>query len=247
MAPELRIVSDEAWVAAHDRLTTSRRNYLRHTNGRVWGRPANGVESKYLLTGMAVCAECGAGMLIRGRRYGSRRGYFYACGAAWHRGSCANDLEIPMEMADAAVLETIEQELLTPPVIEAAITRLVEREPGEDDEARRSRIQLAIRRVDVDLERLTTAITEGGPSRTLTAAIRVREEQREQLHAEVLALDAASRCPQTAESLNTEALRHLDEWRGLLGKNTSLARQLLRKVLDGRGRAHWTNSSGGFP
>lgn len=34
--------------------------------------------------------------------------------------------------------------------------------------------------------------------------------------------------------VSAEALRDLDQWRGLLGQNTSIARQLLRKVLNGR-------------
>jgi DNA invertase Pin-like site-specific DNA recombinase len=44
-APELRIISEETWTAAHERLTTSRDTYLRSTNGRLWGKPTNGVES----------------------------------------------------------------------------------------------------------------------------------------------------------------------------------------------------------
>jgi hypothetical protein len=34
--------------------------------------------------------------------------------------------------------------------------------------------------------------------------------------------------------VDREALSQLDEWRGMLGQNTSRTRQLLRKVLDGR-------------
>lgn len=65
--PGLRVVSEEQWQAAHERLSTSRQNYLRHNDGNVWRRPANGVESKHLLIGMAVCTECGAGLMVRSR------------------------------------------------------------------------------------------------------------------------------------------------------------------------------------
>ena len=57
--PELQIVSDELWEAVHDRLAGARETYLRRANGQLWGRPASGVESKYLLTGMAQCGTCG--------------------------------------------------------------------------------------------------------------------------------------------------------------------------------------------
>jgi hypothetical protein len=43
--PELRILSDEAWEAAHKRLWASRPAYLRATNGQLHGRPVNGVLS----------------------------------------------------------------------------------------------------------------------------------------------------------------------------------------------------------
>ena len=41
----LRIVPDALWGAAHDRLDGMRTVYLRHQDGRVWGRPAYGKES----------------------------------------------------------------------------------------------------------------------------------------------------------------------------------------------------------
>ena len=56
--PELRIVSEELWQAAHDRLRAAREIYLRDTGGKLWGEPANGIESPYLLTGMALCGIC---------------------------------------------------------------------------------------------------------------------------------------------------------------------------------------------
>jgi hypothetical protein len=53
-SPVLRIVSDDLWRTAHARLNESRTTYLRGTKGRLGGRPASGVESKYLLPGLAA-------------------------------------------------------------------------------------------------------------------------------------------------------------------------------------------------
>src|SRR5262245_53471004 len=62
-APELRIVSDELWRRAHDRLAASRATYLAATGGVAFGgRPANPLESPYLLTGMIACGSCGGTM-----------------------------------------------------------------------------------------------------------------------------------------------------------------------------------------
>ena len=41
--PQLQIVSQELWDAAHTRLASARRTYLRGTNGALWGRPPTGV------------------------------------------------------------------------------------------------------------------------------------------------------------------------------------------------------------
>src|SRR5690606_22641580 len=118
-------------------------------------RPTNGVDSKHLLTGMAVCGVCGAGLLARGRRYGSQRGYFYTCGSFWQRGSCTNDLEVPKAMADRAVLDLLEQELLTPAVITAAIAKLTAEEdrPQESAKAKRTRLDANIAKIDAELGR----------------------------------------------------------------------------------------------
>ena len=45
------IVPEELWNAAHERLRRGRDTYLRGTDGRLFGRPGSGVESKYLLPG----------------------------------------------------------------------------------------------------------------------------------------------------------------------------------------------------
>jgi site-specific DNA recombinase len=58
-APHLRIIDETLWEAAHERLRTSRLNYLRATEGKLWGKPANDVEWKYLFTGMSTCGSCG--------------------------------------------------------------------------------------------------------------------------------------------------------------------------------------------
>jgi hypothetical protein len=141
-----------------------------------------------------------------------------------------------MEMADAGVLSAIEEELLTHDVVTAAIADLVAPadDPAEDVDARRGRLQAAVDKLDHELERLATAIAEGhGASATLAAAIRDREGQRKIVLAELHHLDAPA-ITQTPAAINLEALRHLDEWRGVLGQNTSQTRQLLRKALDGR-------------
>jgi hypothetical protein len=127
-APELRIVSDALWNAAHARLTAFRAAYLRSTNGQLHGRPTAGVESRYLLTGLATCAVCGGGMIVKSRDYGSRRKLAYTCAYHHQRGRsvCDNGLEVPMVATDHEVLSTIETGVLHPAGVDATIRKALD-------------------------------------------------------------------------------------------------------------------------
>ena len=247
--PALRIIDDALWEAAHERLGASRLNYLRHTDGKLWGKPANGIESKYLLTGMATCGACGGGMLVYSRSHGKRRAFFYACPRA-RVALCRNDLEVPMETADAAALEIIADDVLSPDVIELAIEKLLAMfdAPAEDVDTRRRRLTDGLRKVEKELAHLQVAVAAGEPLETLLTGIRDRERRQKDLRAELSALDAGPAVLAAAPEVRREALRLLDDWRGLLGKHVATTRQLLRKVLDrqrfvfypmGKGASRW--------
>jgi hypothetical protein len=79
----------------------------------------------------------------------------------------------------------------------------------------------------------TESLSRSGPLATLTTALKEREQHREHLEREIRSLERLPR-RESLVGVSAEALRHLDQWRGLLGQNTSIARQLLRKVLSGR-------------
>ena len=69
-APELRIVTDEQWQAAHTRLQRTLATYLQRTNGRLWGKPTTGLAGKYLLTGIARCGCCNGSLEVQSRATG---------------------------------------------------------------------------------------------------------------------------------------------------------------------------------
>jgi site-specific DNA recombinase len=97
--PGLRIVSDELWEAAQERRRTSRHAYLRHTDGKLWGRPCNGIDSKYLLTGMSCCDLCGGALTVR---HSKKRGDVYSCLTYQQRGLaiCANNTSVLTQRFD---------------------------------------------------------------------------------------------------------------------------------------------------
>jgi site-specific DNA recombinase len=125
-APELRIVPDDLWSAAHDRRAKSRETYLQTTDGVLFGRRCDR-DSKYLLSGFARCAVCGGGMLVKSRDHRSQRPYFYAC--SWHhdRGeaACGNNIEARIELVERAVLDAIDQDVLRPDIVREALDRAI--------------------------------------------------------------------------------------------------------------------------
>ena len=117
-------MTTEQWKAVHSRLKGARAIYLRGTQGQLWGRPTDGVESKYLLTGMARCGACGGSLVVRSRSHRGRRAFFYGCTSNHHRGRsvCTNTLEMPMAAADEAVLSQLEGDALRPRGLAASLT-----------------------------------------------------------------------------------------------------------------------------
>src|ERR1700730_15271225 len=54
-APQLRVVTDAQWTAAHRRLEMAAQTYARGRNGQLLGRPPTGLTSTHFLTGLSEC------------------------------------------------------------------------------------------------------------------------------------------------------------------------------------------------
>ena len=235
----LRIVSDEVWQAVHDRLASARQAYLRGTKGQVWGRPPSGVESKYLLTGMATCGACGATLHVRSRSHGRRRAFFYGCTAHHHRGPsvCCNDVELPMVETDEALLTTFEAQLLHPAVVQQAIREAVAQLSAASDTppARAEAMRDELSTVTAKLDRLTQAVVLGGDLPTLVAEMKALERRRAYLEAEVQNLEHVGGLS-TADlhALEPELLVRLEDWRAMFRRHVLEARQMIAKILTGR-------------
>jgi hypothetical protein len=129
VVPALRIIDDGTWKEANRLLSQGTRLYLRRTDGRLWGKPAAGVDSPYLMTGLLACGMCGSVMGAESRPTGDsgKRLRVYWCRSNRHgrrmRGDvCVNNIVVPMRLLDDAVLACIEP-YLTPDVIADAVER----------------------------------------------------------------------------------------------------------------------------
>jgi DNA invertase Pin-like site-specific DNA recombinase len=121
----LRIVPDPLWTAAHERLAGTRASYLRVRNGDAGGRPVNGAEGRYLLTGLGQCGPCGGGMFVHTHGLGAAS---YGCMSHHTRGRivCKNGLEVPLVAVEGAVLAAVEHDVLRVEVLETALAKALD-------------------------------------------------------------------------------------------------------------------------
>ena len=234
---DLRIVSNDVWRAAHERIAVKRATYTQL--GRCGGRPAGGAESPYLLTGFAECAQCRGSLVTGSRASGSRRQRAYVCAHHRERGNtiCANRLPAPMDETDRAVLDAIGRDLLRDDLLKDALEEAVRiLQPSEGETAhRRGALETELRQVDAELSRYAEAIATAGALDAIVTAMKERELRRTRLRSELANFDGQAK----VAALDTAHLmgnlrERLADWQGLLRRQTPAARQLLRTLLVGR-------------
>ncbi len=236
--PDLRIVSEGLWQAAHGRLSGAKEDYVRRNGGRTWGRPTNGTESKYLLTGLVQCGWCNGGLSVQSRGHGpTRRGYFYTCTSYHLRGRevCDNRQYLPMDLVNVKVLDTFRTHLLNPVVIERALSKLGTRLAETPDDRRTSQLEAEERRVSGEINRLTAALASGGALTSLLAAIREREARLDAIRAQLhQAREVSVALDLPLNVIMAEVGTRLREWRAVLVEEPTQARQMLKALLHGR-------------
>jgi DNA invertase Pin-like site-specific DNA recombinase len=240
--PHWRIVTDAEWDAAHRRLGAAATVYRRGTNGQMWGRPPSGVASRYLLSGRLRCACCGASMTVRSRAHGKKRFYYFVCASYDTRGRsvCANSLLLPMVAADDEIIGKVSS-LLDPEIVEGAIADAVAalRAGNGGQEDRREALRREIEAIGTEQRRLVEALAKGGEMVMLTQALGEREQRRALLQRELAAFGAREQLSSFDSSAVARELgRRVEEWRGLVQRNTPIARQVLDRLL--RDRIAWT-------
>ena len=238
-APELRIVDDELWQAAHARLEAARAIYLRGTNGQAFGRPVLGNPSPYLLTNLASCACCGGSLRVRTRDHGRTRAKFYGCAGYHERGRavCSNRRELPMADGNAILLEALLDDVLAPDIVNDAIAEAISLIEGDASgtAGRLEWLEVELAKVERERARLVAAIAAGGELAGLVDGLRERERRRTALESERRAI-ASQRRSQTASrgTLRRELLELAEEWRSVLAHDSENARPVVLRLLEGR-------------
>jgi site-specific DNA recombinase len=224
--PTLRIVSDDLWAAAHERLGRTRTAYSGVWKGKVLGRPESGLEGRYLLSGFVTCAPCRGGMHVG--RWAHQPAYL--CTAHRQRGAtaCGNALGAPLDELHEDVVGAIGRDVLAPDLVRDVLAQALEL--WNDDDGPRPRLEHEAARLETEIARYTHAISLGGHLPSLLEALSSRQARLEEVRRAL----AAGRPRYDARAVLPALREQLTDWQGLLAGEPAGARQVLRKVLEGR-------------
>ena len=102
--PELRIIDDDQWTRTQVHQESRARETRPDTKrGPDWRQR----RPKHLFSGLIKCAACGGGMTLTSRIY-------YGCAISRNKGMCENRLTMRLDRLEEAVLQGLQERLLTP-------------------------------------------------------------------------------------------------------------------------------------
>jgi hypothetical protein len=90
------------------------------------------------------------------------------------------------------------------------------------------------RRLESEIARLTEALVSGGDLASLVAALREREARCHEVRARLAAVEAPAPRVGTMRDLERRPRARLQNWKGVLRRQTVEARPLLGRLLEGR-------------
>ena len=148
------IIPREVFERVRQRLS---QNHPRVTPPRVVNGPT-------LLTGLAICASCGAGMTRTGTRRRGRSYSYYSCGGYHSKGSTACEgRHIPMTKLDDLIVTNVKERLFNPTRLEVLLRGLIAKQASKDTEVetRRASLERELATINEKLGRLYGAIEDG--------------------------------------------------------------------------------------
>jgi site-specific DNA recombinase len=236
--PELRIVSGELWSAVQARLAELFKTYLRGPGGRLQGHPeAGAIASEHLLAGFCVCAECSGRLIVWSATTRANKRPRLICWRHKSRGdaACTNGRSFDLAELTEALVHQLRGEVLS-------LQRLVQVQRDlaadaasapEKIAAQRVALEAERQKIELRLQRLTEAITEGGSAKTLVAAIKSAEHEQQRIEAQLKALDAAVNATADADESWAKVRELVENWDAALEGRPEAGRSVLRKLLTG--------------
>lgn len=227
-APDLRIVPESLWQAAHKTLTTRRANAKQHIGD---GR---GIQTKYFLSGHGRCAVCGSSMVNVSRSSSRGRSRRYVCGTYWGKGPtvCSNGVMAASPEADQTVFDLLTKKALALTNVENVIMKAVRMLTSSRGDAGQRALTQRLAAVEHELENLTDTAARGGAVPAVLSALAARDDERRQL-VEELRQQESAHAPIRPEEVRARLRVYLAEFSSRY-ETVAEARPLLDFVLADR-------------
>ncbi len=244
--PELRIIDQEIWDEVSARLAATARTYSRKGKERdgketTPGRQ-RGWNTRYLLSGIAVCADCGFPLTI----YGGAVGRYYRCYTNYSKGTCPNDLRVREADLRKNTLHTIRHALQSKEGIEFVRKEMAgllgEHSRKLDAELKETRERL--KRTEERIAGLIGFIADGDRSTSVVSALHDLEVQAKNDRVLIERLEIQAAEPLRLPSLE-EITRGVFDFDRLLKGDVTEARLRLRRWLD-NGEVKIARAEGGY-
>ena len=180
--PEWRIVADDLWNAAHQRIKFKSERF---GNSRIGGFSRTDQTKRYLFSGLLACGVCGANLIIVSG--GGLRGYLkYGCPSHRYRGVCSNKLTIRKDRLEEQLLSALAERVLQPNMVEYAIAafqrelekRLREIQEEKEREAGSvTNLQNRRRELKTRADNIAAAVASAGPLESLLGQLSSLERE----------------------------------------------------------------------
>ena len=235
--PDLRIIPDAIWQRVSAKMQRQRAAYAHTELGRFCGRPSEvDLRSDYLLSGLAQCGLCGASLIAfrRNPRVGQN---LYVCAFQHRRGSiCVNTIRIPQPVLDGALLDALHAALDESLLAEAVRMALdMQRREQAAHPDQRLMLERSLASVESRLRHLVESIATGKATESVYVELQKEEAAKQVLSSQLLDLERLTRTA-SADSKQLEGMlkARVADTRRLLGRHVPQARQMLRKLIEGR-------------
>ena len=229
--PDLRIIDDALWDAAHAVKAEHAREPLNH-------RP----RPKHLLSGLLRCAVCGGAYVVKTQDY---------MGCSTHResGTCSNNRTVKIADLERRVLDGIKEKLLSPDRIALFVREYHAERQKLEAASRRRRTAAEIRLADVvkQIDRIVDAIAEGLATASMKGKLTGLESERIELERSVAECEADESVvalhPAAADAYRQQVVnleRALDDDPAARQEAATIVRSIIDRVeivpLNGRGQ-----------
>ena len=176
--PDLRIIDDSLWSAVKKE-QERRRNKTKSKHGKTHKAARSGPGSKFILSGILKCSNCGADYItIAPKKFGCRNAYRAG------ESVCTNKNKIDHDKINTALLGSIQNDLFLPEVVEEfrkEVVKLLKLKKKDHKPAIR-KLDSEIKGLDNKISKLLAFIVESeNPPKSIATEITNLEQKQEEL------------------------------------------------------------------